>query len=155
VVVATVLAGLGAIAREFNLHGQDALGRAGSSGDLDLSVRSAAAAPAAVANKEFFTEEEIAALDKERGALKRRDARAPRGSVADVAGAYNSVFNNFYPTGRRTSLIVDPPDGRIPPFTPAALERMNITRKVPPGDKVYEWCRKQRLDTGPLPTAPR
>jgi hypothetical protein len=80
--------------------------------------------PAKYAGREFFTDAEIAQLDKERAGLGRRDARTERGSEADVAGAYNAVFNNFYHTGRRTSLIVDPPDGRMPPLTPAARERI-------------------------------
>ena len=79
--------------------------------------------PARYAGKEFFTDDEVAALDKQRAALLRRDRRGERGTEADVAGAYNAVFNNFYRTGRRTSLIVDPPDGRIPPLTPEALKR--------------------------------
>lgn len=40
-----------------------------------------------------------------------------------MSGAYNSVFLMRKHTGRRTSLIVDPPDGRIPPLTPEATKR--------------------------------
>jgi hypothetical protein len=76
--------------------------------------------PAKYANKEFFTDEDRAQLDKERGALLSRDKRVERGTELDVAGAYNAVFLSFKPTGKRTSLIVDPPNGRIPPQTPEA-----------------------------------
>src|SRR5579872_5955223 len=70
--------------------------------------------PPEYAGKEFFTDAEIEQLDKERATLGRRDERSGTlGSESDVAGAYNAVFNNFYHTGRRTSLIVDPPDGRM------------------------------------------
>ena len=72
------------------------------------------------AGRESFTEEEVAELDRQRAALLRRDARAERGTEADVGGAYNAVFQSVRPTGRRTSLVVDPPDGRIPPLTPEA-----------------------------------
>src|SRR5579871_4615153 len=41
--------------------------------------------PAKYANKEFFTEEERARLDKERAQLLGRDKRAERGTIADVA----------------------------------------------------------------------
>ena len=100
--------------------------------------------PPQYAGKEVFTDEERAALDERRGALKRRDARPAQGTVADVAGAYNSVFNNFYRTGRRTSLIVDPPDGRIPPFTPAVLERMKQFREYRAAlVQATEECRQQ------------
>jgi hypothetical protein len=70
--------------------------------------------------REFFTEEERADLDKARLALLGRDRRVERGTELDVAGAYNSVFMSMKRTGRRTSLIVDPADGRVPPTTPDA-----------------------------------
>jgi hypothetical protein len=76
--------------------------------------------PEKFANKEFFTEEERAVLDKQRAALLRREVRVERGTEKDVAGAYNSVFTSVRHAGRRTSLIVDPPDGRIPALTPEA-----------------------------------
>ncbi len=85
--------------------------------------------PPQYAGKEFFSDAEIARLDKERAALLPSDARAKKGAVADVTGAYNSVFNNYYPTGRRTSLIVDPPDGRIPPLTAEAQQRIDEERQ--------------------------
>src|ERR1700680_383926 len=45
--------------------------------------------PAKFANKEFFTDAEIAELDKERAGFDRREIRKERGSERDVAGAYN------------------------------------------------------------------
>ena len=74
------------------------------------------------ANQEFFSEQERAELDKQRSAIPRRDQRVERGSERDVAGAYNAVFQSVKPTGRRTSLVVDPPDGRIPPLTPETMK---------------------------------
>jgi hypothetical protein len=38
------------------------------------------------------------------------------------------VFETVKPTGRRTSLVVDPPDGRIPAYTPDARKRMDAYR---------------------------
>ena len=75
------------------------------------------------AKQEFFTEAQRAELDKERAALLGRDKRVERGTELDVAGAYNSVFMMLKRTGTRTSLIVDPPDGRIPSLTPEAQQR--------------------------------
>jgi len=72
------------------------------------------------ANQEFFTEAQRAALDQERSALLRRDRRVERGTELDVAGAYNALFMTQKRTGARTSMTVDPPNGRIPPLTPAA-----------------------------------
>src|SRR5262245_15633370 len=85
--------------------------------------------PAQFANKESFTDEERAALDAQRAAIPRRDQRVERGSERDVAGAYNAVFQSVRPTGKRTSLIVDPPDGHIPPLTPEATRRNETERE--------------------------
>jgi len=72
------------------------------------------------ANQEFFTQAQRAELDNERSALLRRDRRVERGTELDVAGAYNALFMTQKRTGARTSMIVDPPNGRMPPLTPEA-----------------------------------
>ena len=77
--------------------------------------------PAAVAGKEFLTEGELA--EKEQ-ALKPR-ARATSGTDAH----YDFLTYGLDPLqmkrapNTRTSLIVDPPDGRIPPVTPEVQKR--------------------------------
>ena len=73
--------------------------------------------PAKYATQEFFTEAERTAQDQERSGNAGRNLRADVGSRQDVAGAYNAVFTSAKPTGRRTSLVVDPPNGRIPALT--------------------------------------
>src|SRR5262249_34314576 len=83
--------------------------------------------PARYAGKEFFTEEERAALDAKRAATELRP-RAERGTERDVAGAYNQVFMSIKKTGHRTSMIVDPPDGRTPPLTPDIQKQMATER---------------------------
>src|SRR5215471_15701407 len=72
------------------------------------------------ASQEFFTEAQRAELDQQRAAAPGRDKRGERGSELDVSGAYNAEFNSVKRTGARTSMIVDPPDGRIPAMTPEA-----------------------------------
>ena len=74
---------------------------------------------------EFYTEEQVAELDRERaqGSVFGNHVRAERGSEADVAGAYNAVFTSQRPTGRRTGMVIDPPDGKVPPTTPEAQAR--------------------------------
>jgi hypothetical protein len=76
--------------------------------------------PAKYANQEFFTQAQRAELDRERAAVLARDQRTGLGAEIDVNRGYNSVFISLKHVGARTSLIVDPPDGRIPPLTPAA-----------------------------------
>jgi len=86
--------------------------------------------PAKYAGRELLTDEEVAALDEQRAAIPQRPRVRPgKGSEADVAGAYNGVFISVRPTGRRTSLIVDPPDGRIPPLTPDVQKRRQAIRE--------------------------
>jgi hypothetical protein len=81
------------------------------------------------ANQEVFTEAQRAELDKARSALLRRDRRVERGTELDVAGAYNAVFMSQKRTGARTSLIMDPPNGRIPQLTPAAQKTAAAERE--------------------------
>lgn len=84
--------------------------------------------PEEYAGREFLTDEEIAALDKKKSEDPGRNARAELGTDRDVGGAYNAVFNSVLKTGRRTSLVVDPPDGKIPPLTPEAQKRVDMER---------------------------
>jgi len=81
--------------------------------------------PRELAGKEFFTEKEVADYEKnllEKNSRDRRDG----GAEADLARAYNDLW---YDSGahvvktRRTSLIIDPPDGRIPALTAEAQKR--------------------------------
>ena len=77
--------------------------------------------PAKYGTREFFTDAEIAELDKARAAYPTFSARSrPVGTEQDVAGAYGDEYQSVRRTGRRTSLIVAPPDGRIPALTPEA-----------------------------------
>jgi hypothetical protein len=86
--------------------------------------------PAKYKDKAFFTDAEIAQLDKVRAAKPSLEKRGERGTDQDVAGAYNSdYFTIRRHTGQRTSLIVDPPDGRLPPLTPAAQQRIKEIRE--------------------------
>jgi hypothetical protein len=95
--------------------------------------------PKELAGKEFLTDAEVAALEREHAAKFGGDgaggrARAERGTEADVAGAYNQAFSKGGKhekviRTKRTSLIVDPPDGRIPPLTPEGQKRVAAFRR--------------------------
>ncbi|MBI3049786.1 MAG: hypothetical protein HYY76_15885 [Acidobacteria bacterium] len=96
--------------------------------------------PAGV-TKPFYTEAEVAEIDRKRAAAAHfGDRIAPRGTEADVSGAYNPVFTSVRPTGRRTSLVIDPPDGKIPPLTPEARERQAAYRQ-------YQWALLQATES--------
>jgi len=83
--------------------------------------------PAKYANQETFTPEQLKELDEKRASLLRREYRDKdsegKATEQDVAGAYNALFESHRPTGKYTSLIVDPPNGRVPAFTPEAAKR--------------------------------
>ena len=106
--------------------------------------------PARYATKELFTDEERAELDRQRAGILRRDQRVERGSERDVAGAYNAVFQSIKHTGKRTSLVVDPPDGRIPALTPEAKKR-NEPRTASSG---WRCCSPRRPARTRMPRAP-
>ena len=72
--------------------------------------------------------------------LRGRDNRGERGSERDVAGAYNNAFGALKRTGTRTSLIVDPPNGRIPPLTPEA-------QKIAAADRDFRLALMQATQT--------
>ena len=83
--------------------------------------------PAGVGDRELFTAAEREARDQARMVNPGRDRRGTDGRT-DVAGAYNAVYTSARPAGPRTSLVVDPPDGRIPALTPEA-QRDNELRR--------------------------
>ena len=82
--------------------------------------------PRNLAGKEFFTDEEAAAYAN--GIVQKR-AQDPNDGANDVADptVWWERPTKVVAT-RRTSLIVDPPDGRIPPLTPEAQKRMADAR---------------------------
>jgi hypothetical protein len=86
--------------------------------------------------KAFFTADEAAAWEKQRVQATNADRPLRAGDV----GAYNDAFFERGTRGvksRRTSLIIDPPDGRIPAFTPAAQQKVDARTKheaVSPAD---------------------
>jgi len=101
--------------------------------------------PAKVGTREFLTEDEVAELERQalaryEKALAEADPAGPR-SQADIErtkgtveeGIFGAEYNNVWMERprkpgplrwRRTSLVVDPPEGRIPPYTLALIERL-------------------------------
>ncbi len=97
--------------------------------------------PPRYANQEFFTAAQREELDKERTALYGEERPAERGTEFDVARAYNhAVFLSNKHVGARTSLIVDPPDGRIPRLTPEG-------QKMAAADREFRLALLQATET--------
>jgi hypothetical protein len=86
--------------------------------------------PQSLAGKEFFTEDEARAYEIETRVRTNKDRRDGP-AASDVSRAYNDFW--WDPGTRvvqtlRTSLVIDPPDGRIPPMTPAGRDRQTERR---------------------------
>ena len=99
--------------------------------------------PLELADKELLTEEEVAALEREAD-QNRLVERAPRDNDP---GTYNQIW--FDPGtrvvgDRRTSLIVDPPGGRIP-YHPEMRERQRLQREYRVAGQRNSWV---DVDTG-------
>jgi hypothetical protein len=81
--------------------------------------------PTELADKAVLTPEEAAAWEKQVIARENKDSRSAN-KLADVSAAYNDFWwdrgTNVVGT-RRTSLIIEPPNGRIPPMTAEAQKR--------------------------------
>jgi len=106
--------------------------------------------PAEFAGKEFLTAQEAADYVK-RLLQQVNSDRRDGGADADVGRSYNEFWRdrgNNLVGDRRTSLIVDPPDGRIPPLTPEARKRVEAARAYlrdhatdgPEGRSLAERC---------------
>lgn len=70
----------------------------------------------------FLTADEAAAFEQ-RTAERRRD-------VIAVHGPEWLDYGSHVGTDRRTSIVIDPPDGRVPPLTPEARARENARRAL-------------------------
>ncbi len=81
--------------------------------------------PRELAGKQFFTEQEAGEYEKRILQESNKDRR-DGDREADVGRAYNDAWwdrgTRVVPT-RRTSMVVDPADGRVPALTPAAQQR--------------------------------
>ncbi|HJZ73843.1 MAG TPA: hypothetical protein VKE51_19025 [Vicinamibacterales bacterium] len=84
--------------------------------------------PADLANKRYFTDEEAAAFVRDMLARNDRDRRDGGAAVDAARGVADFWFDRGTGVatldGRKlTSLVIDPPDGRLPPLTAEASAR--------------------------------
>ena len=101
------------------------------SGDWSFATITPLQRPANLGDKATYTPEEAAALEKQVAAASVQDENRQKGTAADVSRAYN---DGWYDRGtkvvgtKQTSLIIDPPNGRIPPLTAEAQARQGRGR---------------------------
>ena len=84
--------------------------------------------PSEFAEKAFLSEEEVAAYEQSVAEVRDEDRR-DRPAILDVELAYNAFWwdrGTQVVETRRTSLIVDPSDGRLPALLPDAQRRMGL-----------------------------
>ena len=107
-------------------------GRPDLQGTWDFRTITPMERPKELANKPTLTAQEAAEWEiKNRRNQDNRDKGAARTvnggqSNADLERAYNDFWWDFGTNAvktRRTSLVIDPPDGKIPPLTDQARER--------------------------------
>jgi len=104
--------------------------------------------PEEFAGKAFFTEAEASAFERRTLDVQNRDrrdgdgpsGRGPDGRT-DLDRAYNQVWWEYGARvvgTRRTSLVIDPPDGQIPPMTAAGLKSAEDKRGLWTANGEYE-----------------
>ena len=97
--------------------------------------------PESLGDKVFLTDEEVASQEQARVDRNQELLVAPPRRT--VAGGNVGGYNNFWldggtrPTGR-TSLIVDPPNGRLPARTPEAAQRKVAHDEVYPVEGPFD-----------------
>jgi len=125
-------------------------------GTWDFTTITALERPAQFAGREFLTESEAAALEKQINEQRYKTEESSPGSLGGVPRAESDpgIYNLAWwwgPNGRklvktrRSSLVVDPPDGRIPALTPQA---QTVSR-------ARDDARERRRAPGDLPLAER
>ena len=115
--------------------------------------------PTAAGQKDILSEEETSALNDE-AATRAQSDRRPADKVADLELAYNAEWWDRGKSIGRTSLIVDPEDGRLPPLTPDGQKKrdalMAIKKSRGPADSWEDRPYQERCvlyhGVPPLPT---
>ena len=113
--------------------------------------------PTALADKEFLTTEEAANLEQEtvdrNERLLQRDARRTEATASVDLGEDGApgFYNNFWLDGGttstgRTSLVIDPPNGRIPPLTAEAQQAVEARRAYLRDHPADSWLDRNTSD---------
>jgi len=130
-------------------------GRPDLQGIWDFKSATPLERPARFAGREFMTPAEAAAYQQE--ALEREDGRPPDDgrSEPSVHPAWWLDYGKSPVKTLRTSLIVDPPDGKIPPLSPDGQQRAAARRAAArthgPADSYENRSLQERCITRGLP----
>ncbi len=107
--------------------------------------------PERLGDREFLTQEEAATLEQE--AISRDERLLLAAARRTEAGGSVGAYNNFWMDRgtrtidtRRTSLIVDPPNGRIPPLTAAGQARADARRAHRAEHPADSWLDRSTFD---------
>ena len=100
--------------------------------------------PKELEGTQLLTESELAVRDRQVAQENSTDNAPPAGNP----GSHNEFWRERGKLGKRTSLVVDPPDGKLPPLTPegqAAQARLAAAAKASPADgpesrNLFERC---------------
>ena len=158
-VVAVVVVSLSTIPVSAQTVPRTAWGQPDLGGIWDFRTITPLQRPSSRAEQEFLTAEEAASL--ERAAVDRNTDLADRAALRTEAttsvdrgeeGA-PGFYNNFWLDGgtrtvgtRRTSLIVDPPNGRMPAVTESSRERGRARREVQRGHASDSFVDRSAFD---------
>jgi hypothetical protein len=124
-------------------------------GIWDFRSATALERPARFAGREFMTADEAIAYEKE--AVEREDGRPPDDGRTEqsVHPVWWLDYGKTVVKSRRTSLIIDPPDGKIPAQTPEGRERAAARRAAArehgPADSYENRSLQERCITRGLP----
>jgi hypothetical protein len=101
--------------------------------------------PRQFGDREFYTDEEIAELEGR--AAERMDQPPGEDSPVNLVHAqYMTDPGRFVDESRRTSLVVEPKDGRVPAMKPGARERMTAARSSSTIDYEQPWKDRTLLE---------
>ncbi len=89
--------------------------------------------PPAFGDKTVLSDQEVAEFEKETASRANQDEGRQRGTAADVNRAYNDAWydrGTKMASSRQTSIVVDPPNGRVPAITTEGQARAQARQAV-------------------------